>query len=183
MKKSLLTCLVLSALSLPSFATEVDIQTSLGNIRVDLNEQAAPNTVKNFLQYVDEGFYEGVIFHRVIRGFMVQGGGFTKDLGRKQTHKAIAYEGNNGLYNLRGTLAMARTSDPNSATSQFFINQVDNGFLNHGARGGAGYTVFGRIVSGMNVVDQIANVPTRTMGPYQNVPSTPITIEKITRVN
>ncbi|WP_417553562.1 peptidylprolyl isomerase [Marinomonas fungiae] len=183
MKKSLLAGLVLSALSLPSFATEVDIQTNLGDIRVDLNEQAAPNTVKNFLQYVDEGFYEGVIFHRVIKGFMVQGGGFTADLDRKKTHRAIAYEGNNGLKNDRGTLAMARTNDPNSATSQFFINHVDNAFLNHGAQGGAGYTVFGKVISGMDVVDQIASVPTRTVGPYQNVPSTPVTIEKITRVN
>lgn len=183
MKKSLLTGLVLSALSLPSFATEVDIQTNLGNIRVDLNEQAAPNTVKNFLQYVDEGFYEGVIFHRVIKGFMVQGGGFTPDLDRKKTHRAIAYEGNNGLTNDRGTLAMARTNDPNSATSQFFINHTDNAFLNHGAQGRAGYAVFGKVVDGMNVVDQIANVPTRTVGPYQNVPSSPVTIEKITRVN
>lgn len=183
MKKSLLTGLVLSALSLPSFATEVDIQTNLGNIRVDLNEQAAPNTVENFLRYVDEGFYEGVIFHRVIKGFMVQGGGFTADLDRKETHRAIAYEGNNGLSNDRGTLAMARTNDPNSATSQFFINHVSNAFLNHGAQGGPGYTVFGKVTSGMEVVDQIASVPTRTVGPYQNVPSTPVTIEKITRVN
>ncbi|MBJ7549284.1 peptidylprolyl isomerase [Marinomonas ostreistagni] len=183
MKKSLLTGLVLSALSLPSFATEVNIQTSLGDIRVDLDEQAAPKTVKNFLQYVDEGFYEGVIFHRVIKGFMVQTGGFSPEMERKQTHKAIAYEGNNGLSNYRGTLAMARTNDPNSATSQFFINQVDNAFLNHGARGGAGYTVFGKVISGLDVVDEIANVSTRTVGPYQNVPVSPVTIKKVTRVN
>lgn len=183
MKKSLFAGLVLATLSLPSFATEVDIQTNLGTIRVDLNEQAAPKTVENFLRYVDEGFYDGLIFHRVIKGFMVQGGGFDKDLDRQKTHRAIAYEGDNGLYNYRGTLAMARTNDPNSATSQFFINLVDNEFLNHGARGGAGYAVFGEVTSGLEVVDDIAKVPTRTIGPYQNVPTSPVTIEKITRVN
>lgn len=182
MKKSLFAGLLLTVLSLPSFATEVDIHTNLGNIRVDLNEKAAPNTVKNFLRYVDEGFYEGTIFHRVIKGFMVQGGGFTSDLGRKDTHPAIAYEGNNGLVNKRGTLAMARTNDPNSATSQFFINHVDNAFLNHGARGSEGYTVFGYVTSGMDVVDKIADVQTRTIGPYQNVPSKAVVIEKVTRV-
>lgn len=183
MKKSLFAGLLLSTLSLPSFATEVDIQTNLGTIRVDLKEQEAPQTVKNFLRYVDEGFYEGLIFHRVIKGFMVQGGGFDKDLDRQTTHRAIAYEGDNGLYNYRGTLAMARTNDPNSATSQFFINLVDNEFLNHGAQGRAGYAVFGDVISGLDVVDDIAKVPTRTVGPYQNVPTTPVTIEKITRVN
>lgn len=182
MKKTLVSALLCSVISLPALATEVNIQTSMGDIRVDLNEKAAPNTVKNFLRYVDEGFYEGLIFHRVIRGFMVQGGGFDKDLDRKKTHHAIAYEGDNGLKNYRGTLAMARTSDPNSATSQFFINHNDNAFLNHGERGGAGYTVFGKVISGLDVVDQIANVPTRNMGPYQNVPTTPVTIEKVTRV-
>lgn len=183
MKKILSTALFCSLISLPSFATEVSIQTSMGDIQVDLNEQAAPNTVENFLRYVDEGFYEGLIFHRVMKGFMVQGGGFDKDLERQQTHHAIAYEGNNGLSNDRGTLAMARTSDPNSATSQFFINQVNNAFLNHGARGGAGYTVFGEVTSGMDVVDKIANVSTHSVGPYQNVPTSPVVIEKITRVN
>lgn len=183
MKKTLISALLCATVSLPSLATEVNIHTSMGDIRVDLNKEAAPNTVKNFLRYVDEGFYEGLIFHRVIKGFMVQGGGFDRDLDRQQTHHAIAYEGNNGLSNDRGTLAMARTNDPNSATSQFFINQVNNAFLNHGARGGAGYTVFGKVTSGLDVVDQIANVQTRTIGPYQNVPTTPVVIEKITRVD
>ena len=143
----------------------------------------APKTVANFLRYADEGFYDNTIFHRVIRGFMVQGGGFTKDLERKSTHKAVAYEGDNGLANNRGTLAMARTQDPNSATSQFFINQVDNVFLNHGASGGAGYTVFGHVISGMDVVDAIAAVTTSNVGPYQNVPTTPVTIKSVSRVN
>lgn len=183
MKKTLLTGLLLSTLSLPTFATEVDIQTSLGNIRVDLDDKAAPNTVKNFLRYVDEGFYENIIFHRVIQGFMIQGGGFDKDFDRKTTHHAIAYEGNNGLLNDRGTIAMARTRDPNSATSQFFINLVSNGFLNHGNQGGAGYTVFGHVTDGMDVVDQIAGVATHNVGPHQNVPVTPVIIEKVSRVN
>ncbi|RDL43616.1 peptidylprolyl isomerase A [Marinomonas piezotolerans] len=183
MKKSFIVSMLLATLSMPSFATEVDIKTTLGTIRVDLNEEAAPKTVDNFLSYVDEGFYNDVIFHRVIQGFMIQGGGFKADLDRKQTHHAIAYEGNNGLYNDRGTIAMARTQDPNSATSQFFINQVDNAFLNHGARGSAGYTVFGKVTAGMDVVDKIGATPTRNVGPYQNVPVTPVIIESISRVN
>jgi cyclophilin family peptidyl-prolyl cis-trans isomerase len=183
MRKSFITSLVLLALCSQVQATEVDILTSQGTVRVDLDDEAAPKTVENFLRYADEGFYNNTIFHRVIRGFMVQGGGFTEDLERKKTHKAVAYEGNNGLANNRGTLAMARTQDPNSATSQFFINHVDNAFLNHGARGGAGYTVFGKVVSGMDIVDAIAAIPTTSVGPYQNVPKTPIMIESITRVN
>ncbi|MGO2513851.1 peptidylprolyl isomerase [Marinomonas polaris] len=183
MRKSLITSLALLALCSQAYATEVDILTNQGTIRVNLNDDAAPKSVANFLRYADEGFYSGTIFHRVIRGFMVQGGGFTKDLERKTTHKAVAYEGDNGLANNRGTLAMARTQDPNSATSQFFINQVDNAFLNHGARGAAGYTVFGEVTSGMDIVDAISAVPTSTVGPYQNVPTEPVIIESITRVN
>ncbi|WP_417527231.1 peptidylprolyl isomerase [Marinomonas shanghaiensis] len=183
MRKSLITSLALLAFCSPVNATEVDIVTNQGTIRVDLEETAAPKTVANFLRYVDEGFYNGTIFHRVIRGFMVQGGGFTSDLERKTTHKAVAYEGDNQLANNRGTLAMARTQDPNSATSQFFINQVDNAFLNHGTRGAAGYTVFGKVISGMDIVDAISAVPTSTVGPYQNVPTTPVIIESVTRVN
>ncbi|WP_219702207.1 peptidylprolyl isomerase [Marinomonas lutimaris] len=183
MRKSLITSLALLALCSQVNATEVDILTNQGTIRVDLNDDAAPKSVANFLRYADEGFYNGTIFHRVIRGFMVQGGGFTKDLERKTTHQAVAYEGNNGLANNRGTLAMARTQDPNSATSQFFINQVDNTFLNDGVRGVAGYTVFGKVISGMNIVDAISAVPTSTVGPYQNVPTEPVIIESITRVN
>ena len=183
MRKSIITSLALLALCSQVNATEVDIVTNQGTIRVDLNDEAAPKSVANFLRYADEGFYDQTIFHRVIRGFMVQGGGFTKDLERKTTHKAVAYEGDNGLANNRGTIAMARTQDPNSATSQFFINQVDNTFLNDGARGAAGYTVFGEVVSGMDIVDAISAVPTATVGPYQNVPKTPVIIESIKRVN
>jgi len=183
MRKSLITSLALLALCSQVNATEVDIVTNQGTIRVDLNDEAAPKSVANFLRYADEGFYDQTIFHRVIRGFMVQGGGFTKDLERKTTHKAVAYEGDNGLANNRGTIAMARTQDPNSATSQFFINQVDNTFLNDGARGAAGYTVFGEVVSGMDIVDAISAVPTSNVGPYQNVPKTPVIIETIKRVN
>ncbi|MGJ8646178.1 MAG: peptidylprolyl isomerase [Marinomonas colpomeniae] len=183
MRKPIMTALALLTLCSQVNATEVDILTSQGTIRVDLNEKAAPKTVENFLRYADEGFYNDTIFHRVIRGFMVQGGGFTEDLERKSTYKAVAYEGDNGLANNRGTLAMARTQDPNSATSQFFINHVDNAFLNDGARGSAGYTVFGEVVSGMEVVDTIAASPTTSVGPYQNVPETPMIIQSITRVN
>lgn len=183
MRHTFITGLALLAFCSHIHATEVDIITNQGTIRVDLKDEAAPKTVANFLRYVDDGFYEGTIFHRVIRGFMVQGGGFTEDLERKDTHKAIAYEGDNGLANNRGTLAMARTQDPNSATSQFFINHIDNAFLNHGARGGAGYAVFAEVISGMEIVDSISAVDTATVGPYQNVPTTAVVIESIQRVN
>ncbi|WP_236037158.1 peptidylprolyl isomerase [Marinomonas vulgaris] len=183
MRKPLLASLALLAFCTQLQATEVDIVTNQGTIRVDLNDEQAPRTVENFLRYADDGFYDNTIFHRVIRGFMTQGGGFTEDLERKSTRRAISYEGDNGLANNRGTLAMARTQNPDSATSQFFINQVDNTFLNHGARGGAGYTVFGKVISGMDVVDSISAVDTHTVGPYQNVPTTPVIIESVTRVN
>jgi len=182
MRQSIITAFTLLIMCTQLHATEVDIVTNKGTIRVDLNDEAAPKTVENFLRYTDEGFYDNTIFHRVMRGFMVQGGGFTEDLERKDTHKAVIYEGNNGLANNRGTLAMARTQNPDSATSQFFINHVDNAFLNHGARGGAGYTVFGTVTSGMEVVDEIAASTTTSVGPYQNVPTTAIIIESITRV-
>ena len=183
MHKYIMTSLALIAFCIQAEAVEVDITTSQGTIRIDLNEEAAPKTVANFLRYVDEGFYDDTIFHRVIRGFMIQGGGFTEDMGRKKTHKAVAYEGQNGLANNRGTIAMARTQDPNSATAQFFLNHVDNPFLNHGARGGAGYTVFGQVVLGMDIVDSIAGVSTTNVGPYQNVPKEPVIIKSVVRVN
>lgn len=182
MIKHVISSIVIAASSLTAIAAEVNIVTNQGSITVNLNEKAAPKTVKNFLRYVDDGFYNNTIFHRVMPGFMVQGGGFTKALERKDTYKAVAYEGDNGLYNDRGTISMARTQDPNSATSQFFINHVDNAFLNHGNRG-YGYTVFGEVTSGMDIVDKIAKIPTHTVGPYQNVPTQNVIIEKVVRTD
>lgn len=158
-------------------APRVQLVTSLGTIVVQLDPQRAPVTVANFLRYVDKRFYAGTVFHRVIPGFMIQGGGFTEQLAQKPTDAPIALESRNGLRNLRGTIAMARTSDPNSATSQFFINLVDNSNLNYPQPDGYGYAVFGQVVSGMNVVDRIAAVPTHDVGPMQNVPVKPVVIE------
>ena len=182
MLKHVISVIALSTVSLSVLAIEVDVVTNQGSITIDLNEAAAPKTVENFLRYVDEGFYNNTIFHRVMPGFMVQGGGFTTTMERKKTHKAVVYEAENGLFNDRGTVAMARTQDPNSATSQFFINHVDNPFLNHGTRG-YGYTVFGKVTSGMDVIDKIAKISTKTIGPYQNVPTTTVIIEKVVRSN
>lgn len=181
MLKKMFVTSILSCMALLAQAQTVEMQTSQGTIILQLDEKSAPETVNNFVRYLEEGFYEGTIFHRVIPGFMIQGGGFDKDMGRKSTHSPVKYEADNGLHNDRGTIAMARTSDPNSATSQFFINLVDNAFLNHGARG-AGYTVFGKVTSGLEVIDQIARTSTRNLGPYQNVPTQPIVIEKVTLI-
>ncbi len=159
----------------------VEMKTSLGDIQVELDATKAPVTTKNFLRYVHERFFDGTIFHRVIPGFMVQGGGFTRDLVEKKTHAPIVDEASNGLKNLRGTIAMARTSDPNSATAQFFINVVDNGFLDY-AQTNPGYAVFGQVVAGMDVADKIAAVPTSTQGGMQNVPVKPVVIESIRRI-
>lgn len=154
----------------------IRLRTSKGDIVVELNEEKAPITVANFHKYVEEGYYEGTVFHRVIKDFMIQGGGFTSDLQRKQTHEPIQNEAANGLSNERGTLAMARTNDPHSATSQFFINHADNAFLNHVAQQSDGYAVFGRVVEGMDVVDEIAQVATTTQGGMQDVPVEPVSI-------
>jgi len=165
--------------------TVVKMQTSVGTIVIELNAEKAPKTVENFWRYVNEGFYEGTIFHRVIDGFMIQGGGFTKDYREKQTHKPISNEANNGLKNVRGTIAMARTSDPHSATAQFFINVADNRFLNHTAQTtrGWGYTVFGKVVDGMDVVEKIKKSQTGRGGPFPtDVPQTQILIEKVSVV-
>ncbi|MCH7557313.1 MAG: peptidyl-prolyl cis-trans isomerase [Planctomycetes bacterium] len=140
----------------------VKLETSMGNIVIELNEQAAPVTVKNFLGYVEEGFYDGTIFHRVMPGFMIQGGGFTTEMEEKQTREAIINEAKNGLKNERGTIAMARTNDPDSATCQFFINHRNNGPLNYVENGNPGYAVFGKVIEGMDVVDAIASVVTTT---------------------
>ena len=165
--------------------TLVDIETNRGTIRVALADDKAPDTVANFLRYVDEGFYDGTIFHRVIPGFMIQGGGFTQDYQQKSTAAPVKNEADNGLKNARGTIAMARTSDPHSATAQFFINHSDNGNLDHRSQTmhGWGYTVFGEVTQGMDVVDQIAILPTGSGGPFRSdVPQTPVVIEKVSRV-
>lgn len=160
-------------------APRVRLDTSMGAIVVELDAERAPKTVENFLTYVRDGFYDGTIFHRVIGDFMIQGGGFTADLQRKPTRADIRNEADNGLGNARGTVAMARRSDPNSASSQFFINVTDNPALDFKSPSprGWGYAVFGRVVEGMDVVDAIRVVPTTTRGPYQNVPATPVIIE------
>jgi peptidyl-prolyl cis-trans isomerase B (cyclophilin B) len=163
---------------------KVVIQTNKGDITVELDGDKAPATVKNFLTYVDEGFYDGTIFHRVIEGFMIQGGGFDKDMKQKPTHAPIENEADNGLKNERGTIAMARTSDPHSATAQFFINLKDNDFLNHTSNdpSGWGYAVFGRVTEGMDVVDAIAAAPTGRGGPFpKDVPQETVQIEKVGR--
>ncbi|MCL2830352.1 MAG: peptidylprolyl isomerase [Betaproteobacteria bacterium] len=159
----------------------VEIDTSLGKIVAELDSEKAPITVKNFISYVESGFYNGTIFHRVIPGFMIQGGGFTPNMAQKETHAPIANEAKNGLSNKRGTLAMARTDNPDSATAQFFINLVDNAPLDYNSphARGAGYAVFGKVVSGMDVVDKIAQVQTGNKGMHQNVPLTPVTIRAI----
>ena len=155
----------------------VKLQTSMGNIVIELDEQAAPVTVKNFLGYVEAGFYDGTIFHRVIPGFMIQGGGFTEQMTRKETRDPIINEAKNGLSNMRGTTAMARTSNPNSATSQFFINHSDNEFLNYIDENKAGYAVFGKVTEGMDIVDAIASVKTATRNGMDDVPVEPVTIQ------
>ncbi len=159
---------------------QVELKTNMGSIVVELNPDKAPKSVENFLQYVKDGHYKGTIFHRVIPNFMVQGGGFTADFAQKKTRAPIAIEANNGLRNDVGTIAMARTSDPNSATAQFFINHKNNDFLNHSAPTpqGWGYAVFGKVVKGMDVVNKIAAIQTGPRGPFpSDVPSQQVIIE------
>jgi peptidyl-prolyl cis-trans isomerase B (cyclophilin B) len=158
-------------------------ETTLGTIEVELFEKEAPISSANFLSYVDEGFYDGIIFHRVMEGFMVQGGGFEPGMKQKKTKAPIKNEAQNGLKNTRGTLAMARTPDPDSASAQFFINLVDNSFLDHTAptAQGWGYAVFGKVSSGMDVVDKIAEVKTTTRAGHQNVPAQDVVITKASR--
>lgn len=160
--------------------TKVKLTTTLGEIIVQLNPEKAPISSANFLTYVNEGFYNGTIFHRVIPGFMAQGGGFDTSFNQKAVHDPIKNEANNGLPNNRGTIAMARTPDPDSATAQFFINYKDNSFLNHTSPtpNGWGYAVFGEVIEGMDIVDAMANQPTGNRGPHQDVPKTDIVIEK-----
>jgi len=175
-------CLSLSAVAGQDSTQKpvVVLDTSLGAITLELDPDKAPITVENFLKYVDEGFYDNLIFHRVIPGFMVQGGGMTDQMVEKSMgkHQPIKNESSNGLSNDRGTVAMARTANPNSATCQFFINHVDNPSLN---TYGGGYTVFGKVIDGIDVVDKIAKVPTTTRGPHENVPLKPVYIKSAKR--
>jgi peptidyl-prolyl cis-trans isomerase B (cyclophilin B) len=161
----------------PAANPRVEVQTSMGAITIELYADKAPITVKNFLDYVNAGFYDNTVFHRVIPDFMVQGGGFEPGMKQKRIRASIKNESANGLKNQRGTLAMARTSDPDSATAQFFINTVDNGFLDKAqAADRVGYCVFGKVVGGMDVVDKIAAVPTATKAGHQNVPQQDVVI-------
>ncbi len=162
--------------------TQVEVQTNKGDFTITLYDEKAPETVKNFLQYVDEGFYEGTIFHRLIPGFMIQGGGFTKELTKKETKKPVKNEASEELKNVRGSVAMARTSSPNSATSQFFINYADNTHLDY-RKWNVGYAVFGQLdEAGMEVIDSFSETPTGTISIYKDVPKDAIEIIKITRI-
>jgi peptidyl-prolyl cis-trans isomerase A (cyclophilin A) len=170
--------------SLAAHAQKVKLATSAGDIVVELDAAKSPKTVANFLEYVKAGHYNGTIFHRVIENFMIQGGGMTTDMKEKPTRAPIGLESRNGLTNQRGTIAMARTADPDSATAQFFINVKDNDFLNQAqARDGNGYAVFGKVTAGMDVVKKIEGTPTTTRGPMADVPQKPIVIESATVVS
>lgn len=184
MKQTLLLLLALFFASGGASAEEVKVlmKTSKGDMEIALDADKAPKTVANFLRYVDEGFYDGTIFHRVISGFMIQGGGFTADMKKKPTHEPVVNEAKNGLKNRRGTIATARTSDPHSATSQFFINHKDNPNLDYPSFDGWGYAVFGRVTSGLEVLDAIASVPTTMKNHMSDVPVEPVIIESVKRV-
>lgn len=184
MKNTLLAIALMFSFANSAFAAnpQVVMTTNMGTITIELFADKAPKSVGNFLKYVQNGFYNGTVFHRVISNFMIQGGGFTQDFQKKPTDAAIMNEADNGLKNNKGTLAMARTSDPHSATAQFFINVKDNDFLNHRAPSprGWGYAVFGKVIKGMNVVEKIRNVDTGRKGPFrQDVPQNDVVIEKI----
>lgn len=157
------------------------MKTSMGDIKIELDKDKAPVTVENFLVYVNDKFYDGTVFHRVIPAFMIQGGGFDKDMSQKKTKAPIKNEAGNGLKNVNGTIAMARTSDPNSATAQFFINTKDNVFLDHknDSAQGMGYAVFGKVIEGADVVKKIEQTQTTNRGSYENVPVTPVIIESV----
>ncbi len=172
---------LMSVSALPALAAQVQFETNVGNFVADVNEKAAPKTAANFLRYVNEGFYDNTIFHRVIANFMVQGGGFEAGMVQKETHAPIPLESKNGLTNKRGTIAMARTMDPNSATSQFFINLKNNHFLDaNQSPDGNGYAVFGQVVSGMDTIDKIAQVKTHSVGYHDDVPLRNVVIKKAT---
>ena len=177
---SILLCGLVPPASADSGKPVVRLETTRGNIVLELDREKAPKTVDSFLALVESGFYDGTVFHRVIKGFMVQGGGLTEDMNQKPTGAPVTNEADNSLKNVRGSIAMARTQDPHSATSQFFINTVDNAFLNHSSKtlSGWGYCVFGRVVEGMDVVDAIEASPTTTQGMYTDVPVEPIVINE-----
>jgi peptidyl-prolyl cis-trans isomerase B (cyclophilin B) len=190
MKQILWVVLILAVMTGTSVGQEnavanpqVVMETSKGEIVLELYPDKAPLTVKNFLDYIDAGFYSGTVFHRVIPGFMLQGGGFSRDMQKKPTLMPVKNEAYNGLKNDRGTIAMARTQDPHSASSQFFINTVDNAFLNYKSQttAGWGYAVFGKVIKGMEVVDAISKVETGIQGRFRDVPKTPIEIIKVRR--
>jgi len=179
MIKQLMLVVGLSGLGASVYAnTHMLVQTNYGNIEIELYDDKAPVSVQNFKNYANKNFYNGTIFHRVIPGFMIQGGGFDKNMVEKSTQAPIQNESNNGLKNLRGTLAMARTNDPNSATSQFFINVADNAFLNRGPMN-PGYAVFGKVTKGMEIVDKIVKVPTGAYGMHQDVPKQSVIITNV----
>jgi peptidyl-prolyl cis-trans isomerase A (cyclophilin A) len=179
--KKLIAAAAALCVSLSAWAANpmVEMKTSQGTITIELYADKAPQTVANYLQYVKDGFFAGTVFHRVIPDFMIQGGGFTPDMKQKETRANIQNEAKNGLKNQVGTLAMARTSDPHSASAQFFINLKDNAFLDYPGRDGWGYAVFGKVTQGMDVVNKIAKVPTGNAGFHQNVPTTPVIIESV----
>ncbi|MGP9519239.1 MULTISPECIES: peptidylprolyl isomerase [unclassified Psychrobacter] len=162
----------------------VELETNMGAIVIELNDEKAPKTVENFLNYVKSGQYDGTIFHRIIDGFMIQGGGMDAEMNEKPTNAPIENEADNGLKNDKGTIAMARTQDPHSATSQFFINVKDNDFLNHSGKNmqGWGYTVFGKVTSGMDVIEKMRSVPTGRFGMHADVPKEPVVINSATIV-
>ena len=187
MKRLLIIVLFVLAVAFSTAAGDnpkVELETSKGKIVLELYADKAPETVKNFLAYVDAGYYNNTIFHRVIPNFMIQGGGFTADMQKKQTRAPIRNEADNGLSNQRGTIAMARTQDPHSASAQFFINTKDNDFLNHNGRTaqGWGYAVFGHVVEGMQVVDNISKVRTVTQGRFRDVPAEYVIISRAARL-
>jgi peptidyl-prolyl cis-trans isomerase A (cyclophilin A) len=177
-----LTATVFAIPGLAQAQSKVQLKTSMGDIVVELNDAKAPKSAANFLQYVRDKHYDGTVFHRVIDGFMIQGGGMDANLNEKPTRAPIPLEASNGLKNDRGTIAMARTGNPNSATSQFFINVVNNDMLNAPKPDGHGYAVFGKVVKGMDVVDKIRAVATGNRGMHQNVPTTPVTILSATEI-
>lgn len=182
LKILLTTFALLASFDLAAANPQVELKTNMGSITLELYADKAPQSVENFLQYVKDGHYNGTIFHRVIPNFMVQGGGFTPDFNQKKTRSPIKNEADNGVRNTLGTVAMARTPDPHSATAQFFINTADNAFLNFTAptQQGYGYTVFGKVVKGMDVVEKIAKIATGNRPPHSDVPLKPVVIERAT---